>query len=89
LPPWSSRLHIKLKNGTEIVEEYFGEQLKGTKNNPFTEEELAARFKKCAAFSVYKLSDSVIASLIDKLLNLEKVEDVTKEIILPITPDKE
>jgi len=89
LPPWSSRLHIKLKNGTEIVEEYFGEQLKGTKNNPFTEEELADRFKKCAAFSVYELSDSVIASLIDKLLNLEKVEDVTKEIILPITPDKE
>jgi 2-methylcitrate dehydratase PrpD len=61
--------------------------IKGHPQNPFTEQELSDKFKKCAAYSAYKLSPAVIESVIDVLMNLEDVDDIVEALIHPLAPN--
>lgn len=84
LLPLAARVHTRLKDGREYSKECT--LVKGHPKNPFTEQELINKFKKCAAYSAYKLSDAVVDSVIKALLGLEKVNDVVNVIILSLTP---
>jgi len=86
LPAWSGRVTTTLKDGRKLSDIYLYEELKGTSKNPYTEEELVAKFKKSVPYSVYQFSDSVIDSVIDTILNLEKSQDIVKDLVLPLMP---
>ena len=57
--------------------------------NPFTEQELIDKFKRCIPYSAYKLSDTVADSVIEALFNLEKVDDVVSALLLPLIPKQD
>lgn len=84
LPPYGARVTIKLKKGPAYSKEYI--YVKGHPENPFTGEELIQKFQMCASYSVYRLGLPVVNSLIEKILNLEVVEDVVGDLILPLVP---
>jgi 2-methylcitrate dehydratase PrpD len=84
LPKWAARVHTTLKDGRQLSKVYL--HVKGHPNNPFTEEELVHKFKRCVPYSAYTLSDSVVDSVLRALLNLEEVDDVIGDILLPLTP---
>ncbi len=84
LSPFAVRVHTTLKNRKKFSKEYT--YVKGHPQNPFTEQELVSKLKKCVPYSAYKLSDKVVDSLIKALLNLEEVDDVVSALILPLTP---
>jgi 2-methylcitrate dehydratase PrpD len=86
LPPWSSRIHITLRDGRSFSREYFYTDLPGTRNKRFNEMELNARFKRCIPYSSYKLDETTVDLLLDKLRHLEQVDDVIEEVIIPLTP---
>lgn len=86
LPPFAARINTTLKNGRRYSKECI--HIKGHPKNPFTEQELIDKFKKCVPYSAYKLSDSVVDSVIKALLNLQEVDDVVKSVILPLTPEE-
>ena len=70
---WPARVEIEISNG----ERYSGycEYPKGDPENPLTERELIAKFKKlCGNTISVKKRDSII----DMALNLERIEDVSK-----------
>ena len=81
---FASRPTIILADGTKYTKEVM--YPKGTPENPMTREEFLSKFRWCAAFSAYKLSDDVIEKLIDRFAHLEKVEDIVAELIKPVTP---
>ena len=84
LPKWAARVHTTLKDGRQFSKVY--SYVKGHPKNPFTEQELVDKFKRCIPYSAYKLSDAVVTSLLRTLLNLEMVDDVTGNLLLPLTP---
>ena len=84
LPVWAARVNTTLNDGRKYSKEYIC--VKGHPQNPFTEQELIDKFKKCVPYSAYKLSDRVVDSLIKTLLSLEKVDDVVSALLLPLTP---
>ncbi len=84
LPVFAARVNTTLKNGSKYSKEY--SYVKGHPKNPFTEQELIDKFKKCVPYSAYKLSDDVVDSVIEALLNLEKVDDVVSTLLTPLTP---
>ncbi len=84
LSSFSVRLNIKLNDGREYSKEYV--HTKGHPEKPFSEKELIARFKKCIPYSATKLNDSSVDSLIQSVLNLENVNDVTDSLIRPLLP---
>jgi 2-methylcitrate dehydratase PrpD len=88
LPMWAARVTITLKNGQKYTKQFLAEELKGHPQNPFTEEEMAERFRKCVPYSAYKPINKVINTYIDSVFNLEKVDNVVKALILPLTPKK-
>ena len=69
---WPSRVEIKLENG----ERYNGycEYPKGDPENPFSEMELIEKFKKLCGNI---LTEGEKERIIDSVLNLEKIDDVT------------
>jgi hypothetical protein len=77
-------LQVKYYNGASYSKEYI--YSKGYSKNPFTDQELAERFRECSTYSAYKLTDAAIESLIDNLMNLEKVDDVVNALLLPLIP---
>lgn len=81
---FASRPTIMFTNGNKYTKEVLFP--KGTPENPMIREEFLTKFRWCAAFSAYKLSDNVIDKLIDRLTRLEKVKDIVAEIIEPVTP---
>ncbi len=60
---------------------------RGHPKNPYTDNELANKFKKCAPYSAYKLSDKVVDSVTNALLNLEQVDDIVSAVLAPMTPE--
>jgi 2-methylcitrate dehydratase PrpD len=84
LPSLAARVTTTLKNGKVCAKEYI--YVKGHPKNPFTERELIERFKMCVPYSVYNLSDPVVDSVIETILHLEHVHDVTNDVIVPLTP---
>lgn len=87
LPEWAARVKTILKDGRKYSKEYI--YVKGHPKNPFTEEELVDKFKKCVPYSAYKLSDAIADSLLEALFRLEKVDDVVSALLLPLTPTVE
>lgn len=84
LPKFSARVSISLKDGKKYSNVY--RYVKGDRRNPFTEQELVEKFKRCAAYSAYKLSDEVVDSVIEAILRLDEVDDVVGALLLPLTP---
>jgi 2-methylcitrate dehydratase PrpD len=84
LPMWASRVSITHKDGRKISGEYY--YVKGHPKNPFTEEELIDKFKKCLPYSAHEVNETSVESLIDAIINLEKVRDVERDILAPLTP---
>lgn len=85
LPAFAARVNTTLKNGAKYSNESL--HIKGHPQNPFTEQELSDKFKKCAAYSAYKLSPAVIESVIDVLMNLEDADDIVEALIHPLAPN--
>jgi len=84
LPPLGARVSITLKNGKIYSDEYL--VIKGDPSKPFTDEDLIKKFRKCSVYSAYELGSGAVDSLIETLLNLEKVDDVVSQLLYPVTP---
>lgn len=84
LPIYTARAHVRVKGGGTYSKECL--YIKGHPKNPFTLEELAAKFWQCVPYSAHKLSDSTAGSMVDDILNLEKVGDIVEALIVPLTP---
>ena len=84
LPIYAARVHTTLKDGRKYSKECI--YVRGHPKNPFTAPELVDKLRGCVPYSAYELSESVVNSLIDSLLNLEKVDNVVNDLILPLTP---
>jgi 2-methylcitrate dehydratase PrpD len=84
LAPLAARVNVTLKDGRKFSKEAV--YVKGHIKNPFTDEELLTKFRWMLPYSAYKLSDKVVDLLIDKVLNLEKSENVVADVIVPLMP---
>ncbi len=84
LPVFAARLNTILNNGEKYSNEYL--HVKGGPKNPFTEQELIEKFKKCVPYSAYKLTPAKVDSIIKVLMNVEEVDDVVSTLLLPLTP---
>ena len=84
LPKFAIRIKTTLKDGKKYSKKCI--YAKGHPKNPLTDAELIGKFKKCACHSAYKLNEGVIDSLVNTLLNLEKVDDVVTDLLVPLTP---
>lgn len=83
LPNIASIVIVKLNNGNEYKKEII--YPKGNRvYNPIIKEELLEKFYRLLSNSANPISDSVAKLIIDAIDNIEKVEDVEKEIILPL-----
>jgi 2-methylcitrate dehydratase PrpD len=85
LPAFAARLNTTLKNGEQYSDEYL--EVKGTPQNPLTEQELIEKFRKCVPYSAYKLTPMAVDSIIKGLMNLEEVDDIVSTLLLPLTPN--
>ncbi len=85
LPIYTARAHVFLRDGRSFSQDCL--YIKGHPRNPFTLPELIRKFRQCVPYSAYKLEESTVQSLLDSMLNLEKVDDITRALIIPITPD--
>lgn len=85
LPVFTARITTTLKNGAKYSDESL--HIKGYPENPFTEQELIDKFKKCALYSAYELSRPATESLIDVIMNLEDVDNIVDDLIYPLTPN--
>ena len=84
LPERASRVYTTLKDGRTFSGEYL--YPKGHLNNPLTDQELIEKFKRCATYSHYPLSDAQVDNVIETILNLESVDDMVEALITPLTP---
>lgn len=84
LPIYTARAHVTLKDGRQFTKECL--YIKGHPRNPFTIEELIAKYRSCLPYSAFKLSDKVADSILDSILKLETVADVEKALLVPLTP---
>ena len=83
LPNIASIVIVKLNNGNEYKKEII--YPKGDRvYNPIIKEELLEKFYRLLSNSANPISDIVAKLIIDAIDNIEKVEDVEKEIILPL-----
>lgn len=86
LKPWATKIHVYLRDGNEVEFISNPEDIKGSLENPFTEEDYIKKFKQLVPYSVYPLSDEKVDQFIKLVLNLENSSDVEKDLILPLTP---
>lgn len=76
LGSFSSRVDIKTKSRGTCHASV--DVLKGSIQNPLSTEELVTKFKDCARYSRKPLSAGATDKLIDRILNLEKVKDISE-----------
>jgi 2-methylcitrate dehydratase PrpD len=84
LPTFGARVEVTLKDKRSFRKDY--PIVKGHPKDPFTEQDLLNKFNMCVPGSVYKLSDKVVNSVIGAVLNLEAIDDVVSNVLLPLTP---
>jgi 2-methylcitrate dehydratase PrpD len=84
LPPYAARVVSTLKNGEKYTSEYL--YPKGHPDYPLSNQDLIEKFEKCARYSAFEVPTSVTDSVSQCILDLEKVNDVVKRIIKPLTP---
>lgn len=81
---WGARLTTKLRDGRLISKEYV--YVKGHPENPFSEQDFIDKFRLCVPYSAYPLSKEVVDTLIQDILQLERIDDVAKALLAPLTP---
>jgi len=86
LETWAARTNATLKNGKTYSKVCV--YPKGHPKNPLTDAELIDKFKRCAAYSAYKLDTSTVDKVVEALMHLESVENIVEAIIKPLTPQK-
>ena len=84
LLPFSSRVNVILNDGRKVIKEV--QIVKGHPKNPFTLEELVAKFKQMIPYSAYHIPEETVNSIIERILKLEKIDDVVEALIVPLTP---
>jgi len=72
----SSSIKLYLKNGK--IFNHHVNVFKGNPKNPLSENEYVEKFKKCANFGIKKFNQSQLNELYEKILNLEKIKDISK-----------
>jgi hypothetical protein len=73
---FSTLVEVKTKYGQ--VFSASTDVLKGSIGNPLSTHELITKFKDCTRYSKKPLSLEKVNRLIDRILNLEKVKDITE-----------
>ena len=84
LPRWAARVKVKLNDGRNLATEVLN--VKGSANHPFPKDDLIEKFKSMVPYSAYQLSDSIVDSLINTIMKLEKNDDIGANIIAPLVP---
>jgi 2-methylcitrate dehydratase PrpD len=69
---WTTFLDLELTDGRTLSAR--ADAAKGSASMPMTEDEVAEKFRDCAAFA--KMSRAAADTAIDLVLNLERVEDI-------------
>lgn len=72
----SATIRLYFKNGKEL--NYKVDIFKGNPENPLSQTEYIEKFKKCANFGLKKFSETQLDELTEKILNLEKVENISE-----------
>lgn len=78
--PWGKGIRtglIKIRLKGEFIESPAVEYLSGNPNNPMSEKTLIQKFIGCAAHAVHPLSDDKTSALIDMILHMEDLEDIS------------
>lgn len=86
LPEWYSKIYLTTKAGKTYEKLTGPEELKGSRTNRYTKEELITKIKKCVPYSVMPMDDTLVDGLIEKILNLETSTDVMNDVVIPIVP---
>jgi 2-methylcitrate dehydratase PrpD len=85
MPLFSSRVNVTLKNGETCAKEYYYFP-EGQPKVVMTEAQLVDKFRKCVPYAACKLGDNAVNSVIDAILNLERVDDIVDALLVPFTP---
>ena len=88
LAPWRSRVTITTKDNSTFVKEMDPIELKGSVEHRYTQEELIHKFKTLAEMSVTDFSEETLDRLIDTVLHLEQSDDVLRDIVFALTPER-
>ena len=89
IKPWAADIELTTVQGRVIKMFSDPDLIRGSLQNQFSEDDYIDKFKKLVPYSVYPLSDEKVDKLIDTILNLDKSEDVLKDVVLPLTPPED
>jgi len=89
LPSWESKVILTTKDGKVYEKIAQPIELKGSVINRYTRKELIAKFKKGLPYSLYKIDEAFVDQYAQAVLNLEKSQDIMKDVVLPLVPPKE
>ena len=53
----------------------------------FAEDELSAKFRKCATYAACRLSPAVVDAVMNTLIHLEDVDDLVEALLFPLSND--
>jgi 2-methylcitrate dehydratase PrpD len=73
---YSSSVEFKMKDGKVYNSKV--DVLRGSTENPLSVDELISKFKDCARYAKKPISSSNVDRIIDTVLNLEKVKDISE-----------
>lgn len=82
----AARIQIKTKDGNTYVKQV--NYPKGNPDNPLTQEEIIQKFFGCSELLAKPIDRGDLEQVVDKVLNLEKLKDVTQIIKLLATSGK-
>ncbi|WP_197021730.1 MmgE/PrpD family protein [Brevibacterium sp. VCM10] len=82
---WGARVRTVLRDGTEITTEHT--YVKGHPNNPFTEVDFVAKFRRCVPYSILPIGEDAEDGIIEAVLGLDEVDDVAGALLEPLTPE--
>ena len=80
---------LTTKDGRTFVKEMDPIELKGSVEHRYTREELIHKFKTLSKMSITEFPEGTLDTLIDNILNLEKSDDVLRDIVFTLTPNRE
>ncbi len=83
--PWlACRVTTTLKDGRKYSNEH--NYPRGHPKSAATEQDLVSKFSRCSEYSAYPLSAEVQSSMVEDILNLERVSDVESALLMPLVP---
>lgn len=86
LPEWYSKVILTTKDGRRFEKTTGPEELKGSIQNRYSEEELIEKFKKLITYSILQQDESEWDKLIENTLRLEEQKDVVDDIVKYLIP---